>query len=103
MFRKRSVFSYLAVFLAVLAYDAWLKTVPNRNDRPARVVPIRFDRIAFDRAGFAPLRLAGAWKVTVADSRFGGVSALAVDSAELGALTGPDHNLLRLWSAVCGR
>ena len=43
--------------------------------------------VALDAAGFAPLRLAGAWQLTSDDPRFGGISALAIDRGRLVALT----------------
>ena len=87
MFMKSSVFSYLALFLAIMAFDSWLKTVEVRSDGPARHAAVRFIPVRFDPAGFAPLRFAGAWKVEVDDPRFGGVSALALDGGALLALT----------------
>jgi hypothetical protein len=87
MFRKASVFSYLALALIVLGSYRWLAAIPNRQDRPNALAAVRFVPASFDRAGFAPLRLVGAWKVEVADPRFGGVSALAIDQGRLVALT----------------
>ena len=87
MFRKSSVFSHLTLFLAVMTFDAWLKTVDVRSDGPARLAAVRFVDSHFDSSGFAPLVLAGAWEVEVGDPRFGGVSALAVDRGALLALT----------------
>jgi len=87
MFRKTSLFNYLLLVAAIFGFDAWGRTVPNRQDMPDALVPVRFVPAAFDPAGFAPLRLAGVWEVEVADDRFGGVSALAVDGRRLLALT----------------
>lgn len=87
MFRKASLFSYLAIFLAVMAFDAWLKTVEARGDGPVREAAVRFQPVRFAASGFAPLRLAGVWAMQVDDPRFGGVSALAVDGKALLALT----------------
>lgn len=87
---KSRIFSYLSLiglFLTVMAFDAWLKTVEIRSDGPARWVPIRFEPVHLDPAGFAPLRLVGAWRVEVGDPRFGGVSALALDGDAFLALT----------------
>ena len=60
------------------------RTATSRPDE--RRAPVRAGR-GSSLGGFAPLRLAGAWKVAVDDPRFGGVSALAVDRGELLALT----------------
>ena len=90
MFRKFHLFSYLGLillFLAILAFDDWLKSVEVRSDGPARQANVRFSPVPFEPSGFAPLRLAGVWRVDVDDPRFGGVSALAIDGKELIALT----------------
>jgi len=87
LFRKLNIFSYLALGLGVLAVHCWLRSIPNRADSPDAVAAIRFEPVSIDPAGFAPLRLAGAWQVAVDDPRFGGISALAVDRGRLLALT----------------
>lgn len=87
MFRKARFFNYLAIFLAVMAFDAWLKTVEVRSDGPARESALRFEPMRFEASGFAPLRLVGVWKMEVDDPRFGGISALALDGGQLMALT----------------
>ena len=87
MFSKASVFSYLVLFLMVIAADRWIGSIPNRGDLPDALVPVRFTPARFEPEGFAPLRFAGAWKVEIADPRFGGVSALAIDRGRLLALT----------------
>ena len=87
LFRKSRLFSYLALALAILGFDAWLSTIPARGDGPDSLAGVRFIRVDFDADGFRPLRLLGAWRVEVDDARFGGVSALAVDGDALLALT----------------
>jgi hypothetical protein len=87
MFRKASFFNYLLLVAAIFGVDALAKMLPNRQDRPDALVAVRLNPAEFDPAGFAPLRLAGVWKVEVADARFGGVSALAVDGDRLLAMT----------------
>ncbi len=89
-FRKTNIFNYLtaaSVALAVMAFDHWLKSVEVRSDGPARQASLRFNPVSLSQAGFAPLRLEGAWEVEVDDPRFGGISALTVDGSELLALT----------------
>jgi len=81
------LFSGLAMALAILAIGVWLKSLPNRSDRPERIAAVHFRPVNFDPAGFAPLRLVGAWEVEVDDPRFGGVSAVAIDHGRLLALT----------------
>ena len=87
LFRKTSIFNYLALALLVLGGHRWLAGIPNRQDWPDAVMPARFIAADFASAGFAPLKLAGAWKVEIGDPRFGGVSALAIDQGRLVALT----------------
>lgn len=87
MFRKASVFSYLGLFLAVMAFAACPRNIEVRSDGPAREALVRFDPVRFAASGFAPMRLVGAWQVHVDDPRFGGVSALALDGDALLALT----------------
>lgn len=87
MFRKSSFFSYLALALVFLAIHSCLRSMPNRADLPIAKAEVRYVPIAVDPAGFGPLRFAGAWQVEVADPRFGGVSALALDGGRLVALT----------------
>ena len=87
MFSKTSLFSYLTLIVLLLAAHVWLRSMPNRMDAPERSAEVRFTPLKLDPSGFAPLRLAGAWQVEVADPRFGGLSALAVDGGKLLAVT----------------
>jgi hypothetical protein len=90
IFRKASLFNALTLGLMaglILAAHCWLAAIPNRQDRPHALAEVRFTPAGFTPAGFAPLKFAGAWKVEIADSRFGGVSALAIDGNQLIALT----------------
>lgn len=86
-FRKASLFKYLILGLVIVGAYRWLASVSNRQDEPAELAAVRFTPARFDPAGFAPLHLVGAWKVAVADPRFGGISALAVDAGKLVALS----------------
>ena len=86
-FRKVKYFNSLLLAAIILAAHGWLQAIANRADRPDAIAAVRFAPIASASAGFAPLRLAGAWRVEVGDSRFGGVSALAIDRRRLLALT----------------
>jgi len=87
LFSKSSLFSYLALAILLLAIHCSLRLMPNRTDGPERSAAVRFTPLRFDPAGFAPLRLAGAWQVEFADPRFGGLSALAIDRGRLLAVT----------------
>ncbi|WP_309602685.1 esterase-like activity of phytase family protein [Sphingomonas sp.] len=73
--------------LMVLGAHRWLAGLPDRAPGADGVAAVRFEAVALDTAGFAPLTVAGAWHVTSADPRMGGVSALAVDRGALLALT----------------
>ena len=86
-FRLGGLAAGLLLLAAIAAFDRWLTIVPNRHDLGAHAVQLRFEPVAFDRKAFAPLRLAGAWRVTSGDPLFGGVSALAIDRGRLLALT----------------
>jgi len=87
IFRIFSLFNALLIVLAVLAAHRWLSGQPDREPRPDVQAMVRFEPVQFDRAGFAPLRLAGAWRVISPEPRMGGVSALALDGDHLLALT----------------
>jgi hypothetical protein len=78
-----------AVLLAagILNFAELYRYIPNRAEHGPREVPIRFDPVRFDAAGFGGLTLAGAWRLSAPDSRFGGLSAMAVDESGLLALS----------------
>lgn len=86
-------FSVLRLAAAVLLAAALInfsdlyRGLPNREELGPRQVPVRFDPVAFDACGFAPLTLAGAWQLTAPDPRFGGASAIAVEDEGLIALS----------------
>jgi len=86
-FSKAAIFSHLVLVALIGLFAFWLDTRPDRAILPPRTVALHFKRVNFDPAQFAPLRLAGAWRVTADDPRLGGVSALAVDGTGLIALT----------------
>lgn len=73
--------------LSVLLADQLIGGMPNRQEIGRRSVEVRFDPVRLAPEAFAPLRLVGAWRVSVDDDRFGGVSALALDEGTLTALT----------------
>ncbi|MEO6580415.1 MAG: esterase-like activity of phytase family protein [Sphingomicrobium sp.] len=71
----------------ILAAHHWLSGLPDREPlRPSRV-QVKFQPVVLDQRDFAPLRLAGAWRLTSAEARLGGVSALAMEHGGLVALT----------------
>ena len=96
--RLQSRFSFggaLLVAAAVLVAASILKDAPNRTPMPPRTVGLHLRRLALDARSVAPLRLAGAWRLTADDSRFGGLSALAFDDGQLLALS-DSGGLMRL-------
>ena len=73
--------------LCVLLFAWFLELTPDREERGQRFARIAFQPVQLDSAGFAPLRLAGAWKLSSEDPRFGGISGLVVQPGGLVALS----------------
>ena len=86
-FSKSGLAAGLALVAAIAGFDQWLQSIPDRQPRGLRVARIAAERVHFDARGFAPFALAGAWRLTSDDPRFGGISALAMDDGRLVALT----------------
>lgn len=86
-FSKSAVGRALLLFAAVLIGDEAMRWVPDREPRPDSAAALHFAPVSLDTSGLGPLRLAGAWSVESADSRFGGISSLASDGEALIALT----------------
>ena len=87
LFSKSSFFSGLLIAGLVVGAHQHLSALPDREERAAARVELRFtpERIAPDAA--RPLRIAGAWRLTSDEPRLGGVSALAIDRGAFVALT----------------
>ena len=86
-FSKSRFFSGLLIAGLVVGARWHLATLPDREERADALAEMRLDPVMLDPQAAAPLRIAGAWRVTSAESRLGGVSALAVDRGGLLALT----------------
>lgn len=86
-FSKSPVFSGLVVASIVIAANLWLWRLPDREPARDARAAVRFTPVQLAPQGFAPLGLAGAWAVTSAEPRMGGVSAVAVDRGGLLALS----------------
>ena len=86
-FRIGELAAALLLLAAIGAFDRWIASIPDRIELGWRASPIAFDPVGFDSRAFAPLRLRGAWRVSGADPRLGGVSSLALDRGWLLALT----------------
>mgnify|MGYP000288821399 CR=1 FL=1 len=86
-FSIRRAAAALILLAAIGLFDRWLVTIPDRVELGWRTARIEATPVAFDAGAFGPFRLAGAWRLTSDDPRFGGISALAVDRGSLVALS----------------
>ena len=86
-FSKSRLFSGLLIAGLVVGARWHLAKLPDREEQADALANVRFDPVMLDPQAAAPLRIAGAWRLTSGESRFGGVSALAVDRGGLLALT----------------
>ena len=86
-FRIGELAAVLLLLAAIAAFDRLLASIPDRRELGWRSSPIAFDPVGLDPEAFAPLRLRGAWRLSGADPRLGGVSSLALDDGRLVALT----------------
>jgi len=77
----------IVIVAAVLLAHRFLLTLPDRQELGPRMSEIRFEPIRLSAEAWRPLRLVGAWRVSGDDPRFGGISGLALDGAELLAIT----------------
>lgn len=76
----------LITAIVALVMLGWGK-LPYRLPMPPRTVPLHAQALPLDPSSVVPLRLAGAWRLTAPDPRFGGLSALAIDQGKLLALS----------------
>ena len=83
------------LFALVLGFAWAMPDSPNRKPGPPTLAPVRFEALDLDPRQFAPLTLAGAWMIDVAERRFGGVSGMAIDGGALLLLT-DSGSLVRL-------
>lgn len=86
-FSVRALAAGLVLFAAIGLFDRWLTSIPDREELGWRTARIGFEPVEFNASAFGRLRLAGAWKMTSDDPRFGGISALAIDDRRLLALS----------------
>jgi hypothetical protein len=77
-FMKRPVFNGLLMAIAVAAAYLPIRALPARRPLPPAVAALRYQPVQISAVA-GPLRLSGAWQLTVADPRFGGISSLAID------------------------
>ena len=86
-FSARTLAGCVLLLLAIDQFRGWMARLPDRQELGPRAVELRFDPVRVRLDAGTPLRVAGAWKVSSDDPRVGGVSAVAVDSGALIALT----------------
>ena len=76
-----SVFFPMLILIAAVVWASRLiDAIPNRDELGPKTSALTIRRVALDRGGFGPLKLAGAWHLTSPDPRFGGFSGLAFDN-----------------------
>jgi hypothetical protein len=63
---------------AITAAYVAIRALPDRRPMPDAVVKISYRPVELAPAG-GPLRLAGAWRISTEDRRFGGLSSLSLD------------------------
>ncbi|MBA3510489.1 esterase-like activity of phytase family protein [Sphingomonas sp.] len=86
-FRNRRLAAALVLLAAIASFDLLLARLADREELGWRAARIESRPVRLDARAFAPLRLAGAWRLTSTDPRFGGVSSLAIEGGQLLALT----------------
>ena len=86
MFSFSNLFRYLALAGTIFAAEAWHKHHRPSLDLSAVRAAARFEAVAIGPIA-PPARIAGAWAVTADDSRFGGISGIALDQRKLLALS----------------
>jgi len=85
-FMKSGIFKSLFVAAAVMAAYVPIRALPDRHALPIATVSLRYRPVPLPPAE-GLLRLAGAWELTADESRFGGLSALAIDRGRFIAVT----------------
>lgn len=96
-FSIKAVAAGLVLIAAIILAHRWFLTIPNRHELGWRDARVEFRPVRISASGVAPFMLAGAWKLTSDDPRFGGISALAIDRDRMLALT--DSGVLIRFSA----
>lgn len=77
-FMKSPVFNGLLMLAAVAGCYLPIRALPARAASPPATVALTYTPVTLSAVA-GPLRLAGAWEVSVADPRFGGISSLTID------------------------
>lgn len=87
IFSITSLVSGLSLAGLVIGGHQSLIALPDREERPDSSAVVLFTPVTMKANGAAPLRIAGAWRLTSDEPRLGGVSALAIDRGAFVALT----------------
>ena len=83
---KRLRFNSLVMIGVVLAAYRPIHDLPDRKPQPPATLMVRYEAISLHRVT-GPLRLAGAWRVTADDRRFGGLSGMTIDRGQFVAVS----------------
>ena len=87
IFSKFGLFGAVLLGGLVVGAHPYLRGFSDRETRPDALAVVHFTPQQFARDAARPLRIAGAWRLTSAEPRLGGVSALAIDRGDLLALS----------------
>ena len=85
-FRKIFVLQLLVLAMLVVGFEEWMDGLRDRTELGPKAAWIDLKPVSLPPTA-GPLRLAGAWKLTSEDPRFGGISAMAVHDRQLLAIT----------------
>jgi len=77
----------IAYFALVIAAHEWILTVPSRSELGSKTSALQVEAADVSPIGFAPLKLAAAWRLGAADGRFAGISGLVLDRGQLLAIS----------------
>jgi len=86
-FRKSWLLPGAILALSVLLFRDELRRLPNRVEIGERTVQLQFEPVELASGSVGPFRIVGAWRLLAEDSRFGGISALAVNGDEFIAIS----------------
>ena len=92
-YRLQSWFSFpglagaALIAFAVFALSWWWQVDSNRVPMGRRTVALTMEPLNYPAEAAGPLKMAGAWRLTAPDPRFGGLSALAIDDGRFLALS----------------
>ena len=86
-FSKTLMITGACLTLAVLLAHAHFNRLPNRFELGPRTLALRYQPQSVAPGSAGSFRVVGAWRLLTDDSRFGGISALAINRGRFVALT----------------